>query len=118
MELELIRGNRVLLFRQDYQITKRIFDIVVSLMVLPFFLLLMGLIALAIYIDNPGPIFFVQQRTGKGGRRFGMYKFRTMVKNAEELKAQAVVEIKLFSAADLPQAGDARQHFKPLGVPQ
>lgn len=88
MELELIRGNRVLLFRQDYQITKRLFDIAVSLIAMPFFLLLMGLIALAIYVDNPGPIFFVQQRTGKGGRRFGMYKFRTMVKNAEEMKAQ------------------------------
>ena len=44
--------------------------------------------ALAIWIDDPGPIFFVQMRTGKGGRRFPMYKFRTMVKDAEEKKKE------------------------------
>jgi lipopolysaccharide/colanic/teichoic acid biosynthesis glycosyltransferase len=57
-------------------------------MAMPFFLMVMGLIALAIVIDTPGPIFFKQKRTGRGGRRFAMYKFRTMVKNAEELKAK------------------------------
>ena len=41
---------------------------------------------LLVYIDSPGPIFFSQLRTGKGGHRFRMYKFRTMVPNAEELK--------------------------------
>lgn len=88
MGLIRIRANHVLLFRKDYQIAKRIFDIIVSLIAMPFFLLLMGLIALAIYVDDPGPIFFTQKRTGKGGKRFGMYKFRTMLKNAEELKAK------------------------------
>jgi lipopolysaccharide/colanic/teichoic acid biosynthesis glycosyltransferase len=38
-------------------------------------------------VDSPGPIFFVQARTGRHGRRFKMLKFRTMVRNAEELKA-------------------------------
>ncbi|MHC8306202.1 sugar transferase [Pseudomonas sp. PB3P13] len=47
--------------------------------------LLLGL-ALAIKSSSPGPVMFVQKRTGYRGRKFGMYKFRTMVVNAEELK--------------------------------
>jgi lipopolysaccharide/colanic/teichoic acid biosynthesis glycosyltransferase len=43
------------------------------------------LISIATLIDSGRPIFFVQVRTGKGGKRFKMYKFRTMVPNAEEL---------------------------------
>lgn len=43
-------------------------------------------IALAIKLGSPGPVFFIQERTGFRGRRFGMFKFRTMVVNAEELK--------------------------------
>jgi lipopolysaccharide/colanic/teichoic acid biosynthesis glycosyltransferase len=46
---------------------------------------LLGL-ALAIKCTSPGPVMFVQKRTGYRGRLFGMYKFRTMVINAEELK--------------------------------
>lgn len=46
---------------------------------------LLGL-ALAIKCTSPGPVMFVQKRTGYRGRLFGMYKFRTMVSNAEELK--------------------------------
>ena len=43
-------------------------------------------LALAIRLNSPGPVLFVQKRTGYRGRLFGMYKFRTMVTNAEELK--------------------------------
>lgn len=46
---------------------------------------LLGL-ALVIKFSSPGPVMFVQKRTGYRGRIFGMYKFRTMVSNAEELK--------------------------------
>ena len=66
---------------------KRVFDLTVCVLLLPMALLVMALIALAIRIDSPGPIVFVQLRTGRDGRRFKMYKFRTMVQNAEELKA-------------------------------
>ncbi len=43
-------------------------------------------IAVLIKTGSTGPVFFIQQRTGFRGRRFGMFKFRTMVANAEELK--------------------------------
>jgi lipopolysaccharide/colanic/teichoic acid biosynthesis glycosyltransferase len=70
-----------------YLRVKRIFDLVVVISTMPFWLALVGAIALLIWITSPGaPAVFVQQRTGKGGRRFSMYKFRSMVPNAEELK--------------------------------
>ncbi|KJK16715.1 sugar transferase [Pseudomonas sp. NPDC087612] len=47
--------------------------------------LLLGL-AVLVKFSSPGPVFFVQKRTGYRGRAFGMYKFRTMVANAEALK--------------------------------
>jgi lipopolysaccharide/colanic/teichoic acid biosynthesis glycosyltransferase len=73
---------------QLYLLAKRIMDVVLVLYVLPLVALLMAFCALLIKLEDPkGPIFFIQQRTGKGGKRFGMYKFRTMVYNAEELKA-------------------------------
>lgn len=86
MELVLIRKPGVLLFRRRYELVKRIFDLSVCLLILPAVMVAMAICAALIWLDNPGPIFFQQLRTGKGGRRFRMYKFRTMVTNAEELK--------------------------------
>src|SRR5215210_637492 len=72
-----------------YVLAKRLMDLSLVLSSLPFWLPLYGLIALIIRITSPGaPVMFKQLRTGKGGRRFSMYKFRTMVPNAEELKSQ------------------------------
>jgi len=71
-----------------YLIAKRLMDLFLVLSVAPFWLPLVGLLALAIRITSPGaPVVFRQLRTGKGGQRFSMYKFRSMVPNAEELKA-------------------------------
>jgi lipopolysaccharide/colanic/teichoic acid biosynthesis glycosyltransferase len=86
MEILYVKPHNILLIRNRYRLVKRTFDVTLCLIMLPFVLMVMGLCALLIYLDDPGPIVFVQQRTGKGGRRFGMYKFRTMVVNAEELK--------------------------------
>jgi lipopolysaccharide/colanic/teichoic acid biosynthesis glycosyltransferase len=86
MELSLIERPKVLLFRDGYRRWKRLFDIAITLALLPLALLIMVICALLIWITDPGPVLFTQQRTGKGGRRFRMYKFRTMVTNAEELK--------------------------------
>ncbi len=72
-----------------YLRAKRVFDLTLTLASAPLWLPLMGLIALLIWLTSPGaPVIFTQLRTGKGGRRFKMYKFRSMVPNAEELKAK------------------------------
>jgi len=71
----------------DYQrMIKRAFDIALTLLLMPPVLFLMGIIALAIRIEGPGPIIFRQQRVGENGRLFIMFKFRTMVPNAEALR--------------------------------
>ncbi len=69
-----------------YRVTKRALDLVVCLLVLVVALPVLALCALAIRLDSPGPVVFGQMRTGRDGRRFRMWKFRTMVRNAEELK--------------------------------
>lgn len=67
-----------------YIILKRAFDIVFSAAVLFFAAPLLLLIALAVRLSSPGPIFFVQERVGLNGGLFRMYKFRTMVHSPAE----------------------------------
>ena len=71
--------------RLGYRFLKRTFDIVVSLIGLIFLSPLFLIVAIAIYIDDPGPVLFIQNRIGKGTESFRMLKFRSMVIDAEEL---------------------------------
>jgi lipopolysaccharide/colanic/teichoic acid biosynthesis glycosyltransferase len=81
--------NKRFLKGQAYQLAKRSMDLFLVVITIPLWLPLNGIIALVIHLTSPGaPVMFKQLRTGKGGRRFHMYKFRTMVPDAEELKAQ------------------------------
>jgi exopolysaccharide biosynthesis polyprenyl glycosylphosphotransferase len=70
------------------QVTKAVFDKIVAGMALLLLAPLFGLVALAIRLSDGGPVFFWQTRVGKDGRTFRLYKFRTMVVDAEERKAQ------------------------------
>ncbi len=72
----------------DYRTVKRAVDLVVCALVLPLLMPIFLACAVAVRLDSPGPITFGQARTGRDGRRFKMYKFRTMVQNAEELKEE------------------------------
>jgi len=67
-----------------YRIVKRVMDITLSVMILIVTLPLGGVIALAIKITSPGPVIYAQKRAGLQGRPFWMYKFRTMVADADE----------------------------------
>jgi len=69
------------------RVVKRAFDIVGATLGLLFLALAFPFIALAIYLDSPGPIFYTQERVGQGGRVFKVYKFRSMVPNAEQGQA-------------------------------
>jgi lipopolysaccharide/colanic/teichoic acid biosynthesis glycosyltransferase len=72
---------------RGYTATKRAIDLGICLITLPILLPVGLLCALAIRLESPGSVMFTQQRTGQHGVRFPMFKFRTMVQNAEELKA-------------------------------
>lgn len=64
---------------------KRLFDIIFSFLGLIISLPILGLIAIKIKIDSPGPIFYRGLRTGRFGKQFRIFKFRTMVVNADKL---------------------------------
>ncbi|MDQ7030864.1 MAG: sugar transferase [Ardenticatenia bacterium] len=74
------------------RLVKRTFDLVITIGALPFVLPVMGLIALAIKLDSPGPAIFKQERVGENGRIFTIYKFRTMVVDAEQ-RVHEVIQI-------------------------
>ncbi|MBD5805698.1 sugar transferase [Lactobacillus sp. 0.1XD8-4] len=72
-----------------YRTTKRVFDIIASIIALIILSPIFLVIAICIKIDDPrGPVFYSQVRVGKDGRQFKMYKFRSMVVNADELLAK------------------------------
>jgi lipopolysaccharide/colanic/teichoic acid biosynthesis glycosyltransferase len=73
--------------RARLRVAKRAFDLMLAVLLIPLAVPLLLLCALAIYVEDPGPVVFRQLRTGLHGRRFRMFKFRTMVVNAEDLKA-------------------------------
>ena len=71
---------------------KRLFDIVVASIMLAVLALPMLIIAILIKCDSRGPVFFRQERVTQYGRIFKIYKFRTMVVNANELGASVTVD--------------------------
>lgn len=84
---EQFEPSRRLIRGRAYRRLKRAMDLTICMLAMPVLLVAFVVCAILIKIDSPnGPVLFRQQRTGRGGRRFGMYKFRTMVPNAEELK--------------------------------
>lgn len=83
---DILRKKRCALF------FKRVFDIVVSLLMLivlsPVFLIL----AIAIKLDSKGPVFYRQLRVTQYGKRFRIFKFRTMVQNADKIGTHVTVK--------------------------
>jgi exopolysaccharide biosynthesis polyprenyl glycosylphosphotransferase len=68
-----------------YPLLKRLVDIGISLVGLILFSVLLPLIALAMVIDSSGPVFYRQERVGRAGRPFNLFKLRTMIPDAEKL---------------------------------
>jgi exopolysaccharide biosynthesis polyprenyl glycosylphosphotransferase len=66
------------------QIQKRVMDMIIAVTALFVLSPLLALIALFIKVDNPGPIFYRQKRVGLRGKEFMLYKFRSMIHNAEK----------------------------------
>ena len=84
MNVTIINQPKVVPYKTGYQIAKRAMDLILCLLILPIALPVIAICALAIYLDSSGPAFFVQERIGKGGRRFWIYKFRTMQYNVDD----------------------------------
>ena len=93
LELDEVEGVTVLgvnppVLGRTSRLIKRGFDLVIAIPVLALFSLPMTAIAIAVKLSSPrAPIFFSQERVGKEGHVFRLYKFRTMVTDAEEQRA-------------------------------
>ena len=90
-----------------YIAMKRALDLVICLVLIPIVVPVGLLCALLIRLDSRGPIMFTQMRTGQHGVRFPMYKFRTMVQNADDLKA-SLQHLNILPAPDFKIPDDPR----------
>jgi lipopolysaccharide/colanic/teichoic acid biosynthesis glycosyltransferase len=108
LELTIINQPRVFPYRRGYQVVKRVMDMTLCLLALPVVLPLMGICAVAIRIDSPGPVVFIQERIGKGGRRFRMYKFRTMQSDLDDSSHRAFMKAYVSGQIGDDEGGDGR----------
>lgn len=82
-----------------YELSKRLGDVVFSFLILLIFLPIIIIVALVIRLDSSGPVFAdTPERVGKNGKRFKMYKFRSMVKNAHEILREDPNFVNLFDS--------------------
>jgi exopolysaccharide biosynthesis polyprenyl glycosylphosphotransferase len=74
-------------YRIAVRAVQRLMDLIAAPVLLMLLFPIFLTIAVLIWIDSPGPVLFIQKRVGKDGREFSFYKFRSMVRNAESLRA-------------------------------
>ncbi len=101
------RMRRIPAPSRGYATFKRGFDIGVCLLAAPLVVPLLLLCAVAVRLDSPGPVFFAQRRTGRHNHRFRMWKFRTMCKDAEAMKAD-LAHLNVLPAPDFKIPNDPR----------
>lgn len=94
---------------------KRLFDIVVSMTALTLLSPVIALIALAIKMDDGGPVLFVQERVGRGLRKFRCIKFRTMIVGAESQGNRFIVT---KNDARVTRIGDKLRSWTLDEIPQ
>lgn len=103
-----------------YEAIKRLIDIICSfvgiLVLSPLFII----IAIIIKFTSKGPVFFSQKRVGRNGKEFDMYKFRSMVVNAEELKeklaAQNEMSGPMFKMKDDPRVTKVGKFIRKTSI--
>ncbi len=83
-----VLGVRTFSLSRSSQLIKRIFDVAGASIALVLLSPLFGLLALLVKLTSHGPVFFRQERVGRGGRSFELLKFRSMVADAEDRKAE------------------------------
>ena len=101
-------------------VVKRIMDFALSLILLLLFLPLFFATSIAIKLTSPGPVFFVQERVGLNKRRFRLYKFRTMIPDAEqkqsEIEGLNEVSGPVFKIQDDPRITRIGKHLRKTSI--
>ena len=106
---------------RSYWRKKRIFDIIVSLVILIIAIIPMAVVALAVFLDDPhGSPFYKQIRIGRHGKEFYMYKFRTMYVDADKRKAELMEQNEMdgpaFKMKDDPRITRLGKILRKLSV--
>lgn len=93
----------------SYDLLKRLLDISVAIILFVLFLPVWIVVPILIYLESGGPIIFKHKRVGKDGKEFYLYKFRSMIPNADELLHKHDKELlKKFKAGDWKIENDPR----------
>ncbi|MGM8239601.1 sugar transferase [Clostridium perfringens] len=121
MQTEAVRPYYDILKKRKISLLfKRVFDIIVSIIILVILSPIIIILSIAIVLDSKGGVFFRQERITQYGRKFYIHKFRTMVANAENLGSQVTVandmrvtkigaKIRKYRLDELPQLIDILQ---------
>ncbi len=97
------------------RVLKRSFDIAFSLLVLLASLPLIGIISVVVKIFSPGPVIYSQERVGRGNRSFQLYKFRTMIADAEKDSGPVMSQV---NDPRVTKAGRVLRRFRLDEIPQ
>ncbi|MBZ9609313.1 sugar transferase [Clostridium estertheticum] len=89
-----ISSNNIITERPIYKGLKRCFDFISSLIAIIVFSPLFLVLGIVVKLDSPGPVFFGHIRLGENGKKIKVYKFRTMVINAEEILKNMSADMK------------------------
>lgn len=106
-----IERRGVKLYKPYYQTIRRVVELILCVIAVPFLLPIGLIIALAIRLDSPGPVFFLQERVGKGGRLFKIIKFRTMCYNVDDSSHRTFM--RKFVNGQIAEIG-GKKVFKPF----
>ena len=93
---------------------KRVFDVVVAVIMLIILAIPMLIIAVMIKVDSPGPVFYRQERVTTYGKRFRIHKFRTMVNNADKIGSAVTVG----GDARITKVGNRLRNLRIDEIPQ
>jgi lipopolysaccharide/colanic/teichoic acid biosynthesis glycosyltransferase len=109
--VEVIGRPRLFRDRPHLLLAKRVIDLVICVLAAPVIVPVMMLCALLVRCDSPGPIIFVQERIGKGGKRFKMFKFRTMPHKQDDQPQKEFM--KKYVTGELKSDAGGKPVFKP-----
>jgi lipopolysaccharide/colanic/teichoic acid biosynthesis glycosyltransferase len=112
MEYTVIKQPRVIPNRRVYLTLKRMMDVAICLIIMPFAIPILMICSAAIFLNSPGPVFFIHDRMGKGGRHFCMYKFRTMRADLDRIQCSDFM--RAYIRAEINERDDGKKIFKPV----
>jgi lipopolysaccharide/colanic/teichoic acid biosynthesis glycosyltransferase len=117
MTVETVAIQRTIRINQDYQRTKRSLDILFTLLMLIPLCIVVGIVAICIRLDSPGPIFFRQKRVGRDGVEFDIFKFRSMHVDSDDSRHREAI-VKYLNGQKLDESTTSDLSYKQVDDPR